>query len=321
MVQFFIFRFHNGIKSQYKVIIIGAGVSGLAAAKTLVENGITDILIVESQVQPGGRICSMKINDDYFELGAQWIHGEKNEICKISQENNLLTDVVSQEGDGLYLREDGSVVDKELVRNVDDFVKNTLESCEIYSKSEECANIPRSIGEVLNLEFTKYLNSKREDADEVKLIKKELFDWHVRFQKIDNSCNDLNELSAKAWGFYEFCGGKDCINFKNGYSSLINVLIKSLPENIFLYSTPVRRVEWAQEIHERRNGCIDKPDFNCNVEIICDNDMHIKSEYLIVTSSLGFLKENHEKMFHPPLPKFLSQVGNFFLANLKNSRI
>ncbi len=45
--------------SDFKVIIIGSGMSGLSAAIKLVENGIKDILILEANDRLGGRICTM----------------------------------------------------------------------------------------------------------------------------------------------------------------------------------------------------------------------------------------------------------------------
>jgi monoamine oxidase len=45
--------------SDFKVIIIGSGMSGLSAAIKLIENGIKDILILEANDRLGGRICTM----------------------------------------------------------------------------------------------------------------------------------------------------------------------------------------------------------------------------------------------------------------------
>lgn len=41
--------------AHHKVIIIGAGISGCNAAKTLIENGIEDVLILEATNRIGGR--------------------------------------------------------------------------------------------------------------------------------------------------------------------------------------------------------------------------------------------------------------------------
>ena len=56
---------------------------------------------VTAQSQAGGRICSVQLEEDMcVELGAQWIHGQGNEVYKLSYENGLLSDIVSNEGEG-----------------------------------------------------------------------------------------------------------------------------------------------------------------------------------------------------------------------------
>jgi monoamine oxidase len=46
--------------STYDVIIIGSGISGLAAASELVNNGVSNILILEAQDYVGGRTNTVK---------------------------------------------------------------------------------------------------------------------------------------------------------------------------------------------------------------------------------------------------------------------
>lgn len=45
-----------------KVIIIGAGPSGIAAAARLYENNVKDILILEAENRIGGRINTVKVS-------------------------------------------------------------------------------------------------------------------------------------------------------------------------------------------------------------------------------------------------------------------
>ncbi|WP_417410321.1 flavin monoamine oxidase family protein [Hoeflea sp.] len=56
------------------VIVIGAGIAGLAAARRLVELGY-ETIILEADSAPGGRIKTDWTLDAPFELGAGWIHG------------------------------------------------------------------------------------------------------------------------------------------------------------------------------------------------------------------------------------------------------
>ena len=44
-----------------KVIIVGAGASGIAAASRLFENGIKNILVLEAEDRIGGRVYSLDV--------------------------------------------------------------------------------------------------------------------------------------------------------------------------------------------------------------------------------------------------------------------
>lgn len=55
-----------------KIVIVGAGIAGIAAAKTLLQNGFESIQILEAQDYYGGRILTV-IEDEHqkLELGAE----------------------------------------------------------------------------------------------------------------------------------------------------------------------------------------------------------------------------------------------------------
>ncbi|KAG8652546.1 hypothetical protein MANES_06G103900v8 [Manihot esculenta] len=57
------------------VIVIGAGMSGISAAKTLHEAGIHDILILEATPKIGGRLKKTQFSGLTVELGANWLYG------------------------------------------------------------------------------------------------------------------------------------------------------------------------------------------------------------------------------------------------------
>lgn len=48
--------------TKHKVIIIGAGIAGLAAATHLTQHDMDDYIVLEAQDRVGGRICSTKIS-------------------------------------------------------------------------------------------------------------------------------------------------------------------------------------------------------------------------------------------------------------------
>ena len=78
--------------SKRKVIIIGAGASGIYEAYCLVTRGLTkNIIIIEAENRIGGRINSIPFNRHWLELGAQWIHGTgDNPLWKFITENKVL---------------------------------------------------------------------------------------------------------------------------------------------------------------------------------------------------------------------------------------
>lgn len=57
------------------VIIVGAGISGISAAKTLREAGIHDFIILEATSRIGGRIKKQEFAGHTIEVGANWLHG------------------------------------------------------------------------------------------------------------------------------------------------------------------------------------------------------------------------------------------------------
>lgn len=72
---------------QEEIIVIGAGISGLSAAKTLKTQGYK-VKIIEARNRIGGRLwTSNKWQDLPVDLGASWIHGV---------DNNPITEIANQ---------------------------------------------------------------------------------------------------------------------------------------------------------------------------------------------------------------------------------
>ncbi len=67
------------VKWDGKVIIIGAGISGIYAAHLLMAQGVKNVTILEASNRWGGRILSNHTFADYaLELGAEEVHGQKS---------------------------------------------------------------------------------------------------------------------------------------------------------------------------------------------------------------------------------------------------
>jgi monoamine oxidase len=94
----------NDINPKDKtVIIIGAGISGLASAKKLKENGF-NVIVLEAQDKVGGRLRTNRSLGVAFDEGASWIHGvNKNPITYLAQEAGMTTfETVDDQADTCY---------------------------------------------------------------------------------------------------------------------------------------------------------------------------------------------------------------------------
>jgi len=70
----------NNISAKY--IIIGAGLSGLTAARQLKKSGETDFLVLESRDRIGGRI----LTNDGIDLGATWFQTHHQKVLELLEE-------------------------------------------------------------------------------------------------------------------------------------------------------------------------------------------------------------------------------------------
>ena len=63
----------NSEATHLDVLVLGAGITGIAAAKTLNSNGIYNFMVIEATDRIGGRI--REYDGTSIEVGANWIHG------------------------------------------------------------------------------------------------------------------------------------------------------------------------------------------------------------------------------------------------------
>lgn len=80
----------NNRADTFEAIVIGAGVAGLAAARTLAEAG-RRVALIEARERVGGRIQTVQAiqGDLPVELGAEFIHGLPTELIDLVDEAGL----------------------------------------------------------------------------------------------------------------------------------------------------------------------------------------------------------------------------------------
>src|SRR5579863_6045878 len=73
-----------------RILVIGAGMAGLSAARRLAEAG-RKVLVLEARDQVGGRIRTLREGSEILELGAEFIHGHPTELWDLIREARLDT--------------------------------------------------------------------------------------------------------------------------------------------------------------------------------------------------------------------------------------
>lgn len=296
------------------VLILGAGLAGLGAAISIHESAQRlSFLVLEAEHRPGGRVNTLSMNDfphhrritdntidmDRREIfqenrtvdsGAQWLHGKLNRLHDFAEKFDLLSEEQSEEGLGAFLYENFVGIDCFLVKKVDFIVGELLGECEVFAQRQQSEDdVPRSVGEFLRKRFDEYLETLEDPVE--RRTSRDLFDWHWRFQVIDNSCLSLDQLSAKHWGKYSF-NGESCqahYNFREGFSSIASRLEGELGSDVVRYGKEVTKIS-----------------FNANaeptVEVKCADGSVYSAHHVLVTFSLGVLKANQLQLFEPALP-------------------
>lgn len=56
------------------ILVMGAGMAGVSAAKRLSEHGINKVVVVEGSDRVGGRVKDVQFGGITVEVGANWVH-------------------------------------------------------------------------------------------------------------------------------------------------------------------------------------------------------------------------------------------------------
>lgn len=179
------------------------------------------------------------------------------------------------------------MIDEYFVKKVDFLVGQILTECEKYARNGE-TSYPKSVHSFLVDNFREYLDSL--DDPMLKVTAQQLLDWHIRFQVIDNSCVNLDHVSAKSWGAYSY-NGESCqahYNFRDGFSAAIDALCNQIDRRNVLFKKDVVEIS-------ANTSCP-------RISVKCSDNTIYHANHVIVTVSLGCLKAHLNTMFKPTLP-------------------
>ncbi|MGQ0637968.1 MAG: flavin monoamine oxidase family protein [Nitrososphaerota archaeon] len=255
--------------NQFDVIVIGAGISGIAAADFLDEKGY-DVVILEARDRIGGRIFTDRsLNGIPLDMEASWIHGiEGNPIMELAKKYGIETVPTDYESSTTY-DADGNEIDEKREKEIwnrfyrfEDIFDDELLDLDDDASLQEAVDY-----------FIKKENLSGEALNE--------FLYTVNVSIEHEYAGDVSDMS-----YYEFdedlvFPGEDVL-FPGGYDQIITVL--------------------SDGLDIRLNHVVTKIDYGgTNVKVSTIDDTFI-GKIALCTVPLGVLEKGSIE-FSPPLPQ------------------
>lgn len=200
-----------------RVVVVGAGVAGLAAAKSLQESN-RDVVIVEARGRIGGRVNGSERLGPNLDLGASWVHGVRNNpITALARGLGIETVKTDYDDAALYDR-DGSPLSWARLLPIERLIHDVLENPEKVALKPRLDEIRRTL-----------------DGSEVRW-----FDYTVASTIEHEFAEESKKLSDYAYYEGEAFGGGDAIHV-DGYRWLPELLAEGLDIRL---AEPVEEVDY-----------------------------------------------------------------------------
>lgn len=202
-----------------KIVIIGAGVSGIAAASKLIENGFKNIQILEAEANFGGRIQSKKFGDNFVELGAHWCHGEKgNIVYELANPLSLLKPTELDFNNFGFVKSDGTKLPIE--QGIEQ-----MEALMSIIKDPEFGKSEKTVGEYITENYRKNLKTDKKSYMN-KTLENEFLNFFQTFIIGCASLNDWNNANGIGFTTPKPCEGNQRISWKkNGFKKIFDILM------------------------------------------------------------------------------------------------
>ncbi|MBK9602031.1 MAG: FAD-dependent oxidoreductase [Anaerolineales bacterium] len=253
---------------EAEVLVLGAGISGLAAARTLADKGVS-VILLEARNRIGGRMWTDTSLGLPLDLGASWIHGVKgNPITALAKQFGVET-VVTDYDNGILYDFDGRELSEDDYKEVEDLFESIYgEVAQMQDDTDTDMPLQQAFDEVIS---------------QMDLSTEELhrLDFYIQGQFALELGADPDNLSLWEWDQDEEFGGDDVV-FPQGYNQITDGLAKGLDIRLGVKVTHISYGADGVDV-ETSSGTF-------------------SGEKAIVTFPLGVLKQAAVK-FDPPLPE------------------
>lgn len=251
-----------------RVLVIGAGMAGLAAARMLHDQGF-HVQVLEARDRLGGRIwTSTKWPDMPLDLGASWIHGiDGNPLTELADDAKAER-LETRYDSSLTYDSDGDELSREKENRLDRLRKQFYKALRKAQDNDE----DQSIREFVNAW------SREIVADEES---KRLLNFILSSEIEQEYSGSAERLSTHWFDSAQAFDGEDAL-FAKGFAVLVDFL--------------------AKDLTIRKDSIVSRIDWHSDKVVVTANEKEYVADKVIVTLPLGVLKANKIE-FEPRLPK------------------
>ncbi|XP_050072894.1 peroxisomal N(1)-acetyl-spermine/spermidine oxidase-like [Anopheles maculipalpis] len=280
-----------------RIIIVGAGAAGIAAASRLYQKGLKNITILEASQRFGGRIRTTPFGSGIVELGAQWCHGEQGNVVYqlASVYPGLLKSSIIADEDAVLIRSSGVSVPESVADRLQTMAEGIIES-------EGRDSFGGSLGDYFTQQYWQKLATPAFKDINRELAEQFLVYYH-NYERGYTAYDTWFEVAASETDSYvEPAGNQDIAwNGKKGFSAILDIVSGNQPgttnssltpvpySKLITYGKFVSNIQW-------------KGSSDGDVIVKAEDGTVYEADHVIVTVSLGVLKENYRTMFTPALP-------------------
>jgi len=248
---------------QAEVVVVGAGVAGLAAARKLAAEG-RDVVVVEARERVGGRLWNTEIGGEANELGGEWIAPYQSRIQALLAELGIELFPAYRDGDDVYVDESGRSrrhsADEHGLSSAEERALEEgdarLDALAKELDPEEPWEHPRA-RELDTITFDEWLRAEVGDEVARENLRSYLADGFLTKPAYSFSLLQGLWAIAGAGGTYELFAAEQCLAYRVvGGSQLIPLrMAEELGERVVL-GAPVRTIDWSDDRVEVDAGSV-----------------------------------------------------------------
>lgn len=237
---------------QRDVVIVGAGATGLTAAKALMHAG-KSVIVLEARDRIGGRLWTDSIDGQMFEIGGQWVSPDQTALIETLEELGLETYARYRDGESVYVSRDGQArrytgdifpagedTEGEIARLIStlDALVDELDLAAPWAH-------PRA-AELDRISYLAWLESQSTDAEAIDNIAMYVADAMLTKPAHSFSLLQALLMAASAGSFSNLVDADFILDKRvvGGLQQVPLLLASELGEGVVRLSQPVREIRW-----------------------------------------------------------------------------